>query len=119
MRALESKIDVFKINQLNQNLIERLNWVIETDNLYELASIVYFDATESPYNYNHDYNKKKIDLWKKHSTELKSFFLQKPLVNFLPFLEQSKENLQTYSIVLEELKKEQMRLIHEILSTKG
>lgn len=115
----EKKIDVFKINQLNQNLTDRINWVVETDTLYELASIVYFDATESPYSYNHDYNKKKIEQWKKHSAELKDFFLQKPLVSLLPFLEQSKENFQVYSMVTEELKKEQMRLIQEILSTRG
>lgn len=113
-----SKIDIFKLHQLNQNLSDRLTWVIETDSLYNLASVVFFDATESPYHYDFDYNKKKIAKWKKHQDQTRDFFLQMPLSDLIPSLKQSEENLHTYSKVVEELKMEQMRAIQEVLFTK-
>jgi hypothetical protein len=113
-----SKIDIYKINQLNRNLNDRVNWVVESDSLYNLASVVFFDATESPYHFDHDYNKKKVEKWKQYGNELNDFFLQKPLETFIPFLATSNENLQPYLKVVEELNREQMKLIRAILSTR-
>ena len=114
----QPKIDIFKINQLNVHLKERLTWVIETDTIYNLASVVFFDSTESPYHYDHAYNKKKIEAWKQHSKQIHDFFLRTPLSVYIPFLAESDTNLQTYLMVMEELQKEQNRYIHAIMSSK-
>jgi len=45
------KIDVFKIKSLNDILKERLKWHVDTDILYKLASIVFFEKGEDPRTY--------------------------------------------------------------------
>ncbi len=114
----QPKIDVFKIHQINVHLKERLTWVIETDTVYNLASVVFFDSTESPYHYDHEYNKKKIASWKKHSTENLDFFLQKPLADYIPFFREQEKNLQIYLEVLNQLSQEHIRYLHAINSIK-
>jgi len=114
----QPKIDVFKIHQINVHLKERLTWVIETDSIYNLASVVFFDSTESPYHYDHDYNKKKIANWKKHASETHDFFLQKPLIDFIPFLRGSNENLQTYLAVVEQMNQAHIKYLSAINSIK-
>jgi len=41
-----TKIDVYRINQLNEQMSQRLNLVLDVDLLYKLASIVFFDGKE-------------------------------------------------------------------------
>src|SRR5688572_12745461 len=45
------KINIQTIAILNKNLQERLNLALFPDHIYKLASVVFFDKTESPYNY--------------------------------------------------------------------
>jgi hypothetical protein len=82
--------------------------------VYNLASVVFFDSTESPYHYDHEYNKKKIAAWKKHSTENLDFFLQKPLADYIPFFREQEKNLQIYLEVLNQLSQEHIRYLHAI-----
>lgn len=97
-----NKVDIFKINQLNEQLNERLTLILDTDLLYKLASIVYFDAKENPALYEADYCAKKIELWKKHKGTA-DFFLQKPLLELIPYLENVDFDLDTYSQINKEL----------------
>lgn len=96
----DAKIDIFKLNALNEQLQDRLNLITDTDLLYKLASVVFFDKNENPTLYEQDYCKKKIDLWKKHK-DVSSFFLQKPLVELIPFLKDVDFDLQSYSEAVE------------------
>src|SRR5689334_9453918 len=43
-------IKLTAIAQINQNLKERLNLALFPDHIYKLASVVFFDKTESYYN---------------------------------------------------------------------
>src|SRR5688572_16817539 len=79
------KINVMYIAQLNLNLKERLELMPLPDLVYKLASVIFFDETESPYNYNFEYNKGKIEQWKK-APETLDFFLSRLASELIPSL---------------------------------
>ncbi len=106
----ESKIDIFKINALNEQLGDRLNLSMDTDLLYKLASVVFFDKKENPAIYESDYCNKKIAFWKKHK-DVTSFFLQKPLRELIPFLKDADFDLQSYSEVVQAVNKTHLRVL--------
>jgi hypothetical protein len=54
-------------------LAQRLKLPKDTELLYKLASVVYFDKEESPEVYDFEYAKKKIAFWKE-SASLVIFF---------------------------------------------
>jgi hypothetical protein len=93
-----NKIDIFKLQRLNENLKARREFIIDTDLVYKLASVVYFDEHEDPRTYDHAYNKKKIDLWKKN-IDINDFFYSAPVLSLIPFLKGSEVNLREYSKV--------------------
>jgi hypothetical protein len=88
-------IEVHKANALNEQLSQRLELPADTELMYKLASVIYFDSTENPEIYEFGYGAKKIELWKKHAS-VHDFFLQKPIVELLPFLNDVGENLETF-----------------------
>jgi hypothetical protein len=106
------KIDIFRINQLNEQLSERINFAVDMDTIYRLASVVYFSQEENPSVYDQEYCKKKIDFWKKNK-ETGDFFLQKPLTDLFPYLSNADFNLREYL----EANRELNRIHSEILST--
>lgn len=79
------EIDIFKLNELNSMLEDRLTLVADLELCYKLASIVYFDETERPEVFEPEYAEKKIARWKK-DMDVESFFLQKPLTELMPYL---------------------------------
>jgi hypothetical protein len=97
-----NKIDIFKINMLNEQMGERLRLSLDVDLLYKLASIVFFDKNENPVLYDAEYCMKKIDFWKKHKG-VADFFLQKPINELMPFLRNVDFDLDTYSQMNTEL----------------
>lgn len=100
----EQKIDIFKINQINEILKQRLTLTTDTDLLYKLASVCFFDKTENPAVYEPDYAEKKIAKWRKDKGA-RDFFLQKPLLELMPFLQSVDTDLDTYSSMCDELNK--------------
>lgn len=108
-----NKIDIFKINQLNEILKQRLSMTTDTELLYKLASVCFFDKTENPAVYEPEYADKKIAKWKKDN-KANDFFLQKPLLELMPFLRNVDTDLDTYSAICQEIDKihsECLRLI--------
>ena len=82
-----TKTDLPTIVKLNENLKERLTFQIALpEHVYKLASIIFFDKSESPFRYDADYNKKKIEQWQKDASAY-DFFLQTPLKTLIPFLQ--------------------------------
>lgn len=75
------------------NLIERSEWVLETETLYKLASVMLFTKNEDPYRYNSKVNGEKIKTWIKSGDY--SFFLSTPLSNYIPSQIQSVEDIKT------------------------
>ena len=100
----QQKIDIFKINQINELLKQRLTLTTDTDLLYRLAAVCFFDKTENPAVYEPDYAEKKIAKWRKDKGA-RDFFLQMPLLELMPFLQNVATDLDTYSAMCEELNK--------------
>lgn len=98
----QQEIDIFKINTLNEQMKQRLQLVTDVDLLYKIASVVFFTEEENPALYETDYCKKKIAHWKEHRG-VADFFLQKPLMELIPFLQNVEVDLDTFSRLNEEL----------------
>jgi hypothetical protein len=87
------KVDIFEVHKLNEQLKERMLFVADADLLYRLASVVFFDKNENPLIYEPEYNRGKIEFWRKHKG-VADFFLQKPLKELIPFLNISETDLK-------------------------
>jgi hypothetical protein len=85
---------------LDMQLKERVTMITDPDLIYKLASIVFFDKNESPYNYEHSYNLKKIEFWKKHKT-MHDFFLSMPVQKLVPFLKTLPQDMSSSSMEME------------------
>lgn len=111
------RISIQYIAQLNINLEERLELMPMPDFIYKLASVVFFDKSESLYSYDHDYNSKKIDKWKAAGGTL-DFFSKTPLAELVPLLKMPERDTQTYLTVTSLIKETHQRLHTDILSGK-
>jgi hypothetical protein len=85
---------------LDMQLKERVTMITDPDLIYKLASIVFFDKNESPYNYEHSYNLKKIEFWKKHKN-MHDFFLSMPVQKLVPFLKTLPQDTLSSSMEME------------------
>ena len=92
----DQKIDIFKIQQLNEILKQRLQLPTDVDLLYKLASICFFDKSENPAVYEPAYAEKKIAKWRKDKG-VRDFFMQTPLLELIPFLGSVDTDLDTFS----------------------
>jgi len=68
---------------------------IETDTFYRLFSNVFFTIDEDLTDYDYDFNEAKIELFK--SEPIEDFFFKKPVKEYLPQIDISKEDLKTFS----------------------
>jgi hypothetical protein len=96
------KISIMYIAQLNLNLKERLELMPLPDFIYKLASVIFFDETESPYSYSFEYNKKKIEQWKKSADTL-DFFLSRLSSELIPSLRPATGNSNMFFRVAEQV----------------
>lgn len=72
----------------------RTKMAFDPETIRRLASVIYFDKTESLKGYDSEYGQKKIDLWLKHNTM--DFFLTRPISELLGLQNTSPESLQSY-----------------------
>lgn len=63
--------------------------------LYKLASVFYVEEFENPYSYNVALEERKIKNWL-NNKEVDSFFLQKPISDYLPSFGSLEMSLKTY-----------------------
>lgn len=112
------KIHLGYLIQMNENLKDRLNLMVTPDFIYKLASVVFFDGSESPYRYDLDYNAKKIERWKQDGATL-DFFLRTPLKTLVPFLAAQEGVSDIYSAIAEQVEGIHHRLLTDILSDEG
>ena len=111
-------IDIFKINELNGMLKDRLSLTADLELCYKLASIVYFDSTEKPEVFEPEYAAKKIERWKKDQG-VADFFMQKPLKELIPFLTNAVGDLDTFFLLNQELNQLHSDLTRLIGSTNN
>lgn len=104
------KIQLTYIMQLNVNLRERLDLMPMPEFIYKLASVIFFDKSESLYSYDYDYNKLKIEKWKAAGGTL-DFFSKTPLKELIPSLSMPTQDIQTY-LTVSNLISEAHQLLH-------
>lgn len=107
------KISIQTIAVLNKNLKERLDMALLPDYVYRLASVVFFDETESPYSYDPKYNQEKIEKWKQNADL--DFFLKGPLSTLMPFLSLPPEDSKTYFQIAEMVDQMHQKDLHALL----
>lgn len=108
------KIDIGLLAQLNYNMKDRIGLMVTPHFIYKLASVVYFDESESPYMYDFEYNEKKIAAWKEDGRTL-DFFLRTPLLDMIPFIKPQQNVSETYLAVAEMVEKTHRKLLTDIL----
>jgi hypothetical protein len=109
------KISIGILAQLNANLKDRLGLMVIPDFIYKLASVVFFDESESPYKYDYAYNEEKIKKWKESPATL-DFFLQTPLKDLIPSLQSQEGVSNIYSAVAEQVAEIHHKALTDILS---
>lgn len=125
VRAMEKllsdpkKISIQYIAQININLGERLALSVPPESyVYKLASVIFFDKTESMYSYDFEYNEKKIARWKEAGASL-GFFLNTPIAELVPSLKLPERDAQIYSQVSRMIDETHRKHLTGILSEKG
>jgi hypothetical protein len=99
-------VDIIQISKLITQMDERLQWILEPESILKYASVMFFDDSENPYDYDMKYNQEvKIKKWKEAG--LSSFFLSMPMKRLFPSLELSESDLDTYLKV-----QEKVNLVH-------
>lgn len=109
------KINLTLLFEIHRNLKERLELVPIPDHIYKLASVVFFDESESPYSYDYVYGNKKIEKWKQNP-EVLDFFLSTLLSDLIPSLKSERTVLKTYSPIVEKMTEMHLSKLHEIVS---
>lgn len=108
-----TKIDIYKINTLNNQLKERLEMIYETEIIYKIASVVYFTNDENPYDYDDILGREKIELFKSKGT---SFFFETLFKNLIGSVDLSDKDLAIYMTVGSQITTEHLKNISTILS---
>lgn len=108
-------INVTYLAQLNMNLKERLNLMPLPDFVYKLASVIFFDESESPVSYDWGYNEKKIAKWKKDPETL-DFFLSRLASELIPSLKPAEKSSNMFFQVAEKIDKIHRDSLTKVLS---
>jgi len=111
----DKSIDIQKISQLNLQLKERMDMIHESDMIYKIASVIIFDTTENPHEYDFKYGQEKIARFKKAS-EKDAFFLIKLFKITVGSPNMSDQDLLTYMEVGSRITQEHLEVISTILS---
>jgi hypothetical protein len=86
---------LMEIGILNARLKERKELAISVQIQLKLATVKYFDETENPFGYQHDYNKSKIEHWAKYA-DVPTFFLSLPENQYLTTGDELQRSLAIY-----------------------
>lgn len=111
------RIQIKYIAQLVMHMQERLELMPMPEFIYKLASVVYFDDSESPYMYDYTYAEKKIKFWKDSGADL-GFFLNSPMKRLIPSLALPLENLSMFSQMTEKIDAIHRARLSDILSDR-
>jgi hypothetical protein len=111
------ELNVMNLVKIVTMLKERVQFPIATaDIYYKMASVRYFDENESPYAYDPEYNKKKIERWQEASSDVDDFFIMQRQADMLPLPKLSKEDLPGYLATVKKLSDYQLQSIRDLNS---
>lgn len=109
------KINIGALVLINHNLKERLDLAVFPDHVYKLASVMFFDKTEHPYEYNVKYNQEKIEKWK-NTPGVLGFFLRTPLKDLINFSQLPEPNAEQFFQVSEMIDELHHKDLQDVLS---
>ena len=112
-KTLKGITNLQSINGLVQALRKKNEIGLSTDMIYHLASVVYVDENESPYEYDPELQDEKIKHWKEHG---QYFFYELPVKELLPASITSQEYYQNYILLLLEEGKKLTDFLRQIQS---
>lgn len=105
---------VEELDKFSTDTLSRLDYITDYEAILKLASVVYFDESENPYDYDFKYGSEKIRMWKKEKPD--DFFLSQPIQSLMPQINLSPEDLVTYMMTLKQMTNEQIQAISSHLS---
>jgi hypothetical protein len=88
------QINLSNVSVLLYKMETRTNLAFSPETIKRLASVIYFDISESLKSYDLDYGNLKIKQWEQH--KFIDFFLCRPLKELLGLHDTSLESLQNY-----------------------
>jgi hypothetical protein len=118
LNPADRKLNITYIAQLNINLRERLELMPLPDFIYKMASVIFFDESESKYSYDFEYNKKKIAAWKKNPDTL-DFFLSRLGEELIPSLRSAGKSTSMYMGVAEKINQIHQDTLTKVLSANS
>lgn len=107
--------DILDLKMIIRIRRERMLMPAELETVLNLASVVYVDEGESWVDYDHAYNKTKIDRWRRNP-EVVSFFLGQSILTLHGYLKPHEISLQDFLETHDVLKKFQNVALQEIQS---
>lgn len=110
---LTNKGQLAQIAVLTEAMQERSSYITHVGLLYKLATVLYFDQTENPLDYDPVYAYEKMKRWQE-SRSVDAFFLETPMIEFLPFSDLSSIDLNAYT---KAQNAEEIRICKAILKT--
>lgn len=116
------KINIGVLAQLNQHMKERLELLPLQDQVLKFASVIFFTDDESIFSYDYDFNRKKVERWKrelKGNKNMLDFFLSTPLVQLIPSLNTVATTSQTYLGIQQRINEIHQQLLSATLSEKA
>ena len=107
-------INLTKLVTLVLQMDERLNFLLEPEIAYKLCSVVFFDDTENPNNYEYKHGAKKAQIFK--DCPLNDFFLSVPIVKLIPYINSLGNDLQEYCQAVMRVNQKHLENISTMLS---
>lgn len=117
IRAALNKGDLVEASSLLNRAETRKENISNSQLLYKLSSVRYFDANEDPHKYDDTYNFKKIQRWIA-SDDVESFFLKVPIDDLLPSFNFSETSFREYTNLERRQLMEHLTLFIKTLSEK-
>lgn len=111
------QINITQVAQLNLQLKERLEMIYEVDIIYKIASVVFFDKSENPYEYDDMYAKEKIEKFKTYARTNDGFFFETLFKSLLNTENTKDQDLETYMSVGEKMTQHHWDTISTISSS--
>ena len=82
---------------------ERMEWIVPTSEIiYKFASVAFFDSSESPYSYDPEYCKAKIQRWKE-AADISDFFIVTRLKDMVPLPTLSEADLKICLSIVDQI----------------
>jgi hypothetical protein len=96
-------INIGEIARLVMQMKERLELVMPTSEIvYKFASVAFFDSSESPYSYDPEYCKAKIQRWKE-AADISDFFIVTRLKDMVPLPTLSEADLRICLSIVDQI----------------